>query len=68
MWSQSTRRLDAATTAFASLTVGPRSAGEKRGLKAPVNRMIVDITQRIYSGELKPDPADVKLIREAMGM
>lgn len=41
---------------------------DKRGLKAPVNRMIVDITQRIYSGELKPDPANVKLIREAMGM
>lgn len=41
---------------------------EKRGIEAPVNRMIADITNRIYTGELKPDPANVRLIREAMGM
>ena len=41
---------------------------EKRGIKAPINKMVAEITKRIYSGELKPDPANLKLIREAMGM
>jgi 2-dehydropantoate 2-reductase len=39
---------------------------EKRGLKAPVNRAVTEITKRIYAGELKPDPANVKLIQEAL--
>jgi 2-dehydropantoate 2-reductase len=41
---------------------------EKRGLAAPVNRAVTEITRRIYAGEIKPDPANVRLIREALGM
>jgi len=39
---------------------------EKRGLQAPVNRAVTEITRRIHAGELKPDPANVKLIQEAL--
>jgi 2-dehydropantoate 2-reductase len=39
---------------------------EKRGLKAPVNRAVTEITRRIHAGELRPDPANVKLIHEAL--
>jgi 2-dehydropantoate 2-reductase len=39
---------------------------EKRGLKAPINRAVTEITKRIYAGELKPDAANVKLIQEAL--
>lgn len=41
---------------------------EKRGLNAPVNRAVTEITNRIYAGELKPDAANVKLIQEALGI
>jgi 2-dehydropantoate 2-reductase len=41
---------------------------EKRGLKAPVNRAVTEITKRIHAGELKPDPANVRLIKEALGL
>jgi 2-dehydropantoate 2-reductase len=41
---------------------------EKRGLKAPVNRAVTEITKRIHAGELKPDPATVRLIKEALGL
>jgi len=40
---------------------------EKRGLEAPVNRAVTEITRRIYAGEIKPDPANVALIRDAVG-
>jgi len=39
---------------------------EKRGLKAPINRAVTEITRRIHAGELKPDPANVTLIEEAL--
>jgi 2-dehydropantoate 2-reductase len=39
---------------------------EKRGLKAPINRAVTEITKRIHAGELKPDPANVTLIEEAL--
>jgi 2-dehydropantoate 2-reductase len=41
---------------------------EKRGLKAPVNRAVTEITKRIHAGELKPDATNVALIREALGL
>jgi len=39
---------------------------EKRGLKAPVNRAVTEITRRIHAGEIRPDPANLALIREAL--
>lgn len=36
----------------------------KRGMPAPVNEAIVEIARRIHAGELKPDPANLALIRE----
>jgi len=39
----------------------------KRGLKAPVNRAVTEITKRIHAGELKPDAANVVLIKQALG-
>jgi 2-dehydropantoate 2-reductase len=41
---------------------------EKRGLAAPVNRAVTEITRRIHAGEIRPDPANVRLIRDALGM
>jgi len=41
---------------------------EKRGLHAPINRAVTEITKRIHSGELKPDAANVTLIKEAIGV
>ena len=39
----------------------------KRGMAAPANAAIVEVTQRIYAGELKPDPANLKLAIELAG-
>lgn len=41
---------------------------EKRGIEAPINKMVAEITRRIYAGELKPDPSNVKLIQETLGL
>jgi len=41
---------------------------EARGLEAPINRAITEITKRIYAGELKPHPSNVALIQEALGI
>ena len=41
--------------------------GAKRGVSAPANAAIVEVTQRIYSGELKPDSTNLKLAIELAG-
>ncbi len=40
---------------------------EKRGIAAPANAAIVEVTRRIFAGELKPDPANLKLAIELAG-
>jgi 2-dehydropantoate 2-reductase len=40
---------------------------EKRGMTAPANAAIVEVTRRIYAGELKPDPANLQLAIELAG-
>jgi len=40
---------------------------EKRGMAAPANAAIVEVTRRIHAGELKPDPANLKLAIELAG-
>jgi 2-dehydropantoate 2-reductase len=34
---------------------------EKRGMAAPANAAMVEVTRRIHAGELKPDPANLQL-------
>ena len=41
--------------------------GAKRGVSAPANAAIVEVTQKIYSGELKADPSNLKLAIELAG-
>jgi 2-dehydropantoate 2-reductase len=41
--------------------------GKKRGMAAPANAAMVEVTRRIYAGELKPDPANLKLAIELAG-
>jgi 2-dehydropantoate 2-reductase len=33
--------------------------GRKRGIPTPANETLVEVTRRIYLGELKPDPANL---------
>jgi 2-dehydropantoate 2-reductase len=40
---------------------------EKRGMAAPANAAMVEVTRRIYAGELKPDPANLRLAIELAG-
>jgi 2-dehydropantoate 2-reductase len=40
---------------------------EKRGMKAPANAAMVEVTRRIHAGELKPDPANLKLAIDLAG-
>ena len=40
---------------------------EKRGMAAPANAAIVEVTRRIHAGELKPDPANLRLAIELAG-
>jgi 2-dehydropantoate 2-reductase len=35
--------------------------GRKRGIPTPANETLVEVTRRIYVGELKPDPANLKV-------
>src|ERR1044071_7736600 len=35
--------------------------GGKRGIPTPANETMVEVTRRIYLGELKPDPANLKV-------
>jgi len=39
----------------------------RRGVAAPANAAIVEVTRRIHAGELKPDPANLKLAIELAG-
>ena len=39
----------------------------KRDMAAPANAAIVEVTRRIHAGELKPDPANLKLAIELAG-
>jgi len=39
----------------------------KRGLAAPANAAIVEVTRRIHAGELKPDPTNLRLAIELAG-
>lgn len=38
----------------------------ERGMAAPYNRVVADITRRIETGELKPDPSNLDLAREML--
>jgi 2-dehydropantoate 2-reductase len=40
---------------------------ERRGMKAPANAAMVEVTRRIHAGELKPDPANLKLAIDLAG-
>ena len=40
--------------------------GRKRGIATPANETLVEITRRIYRGELKPDPANLKIALELL--
>ena len=40
---------------------------EKRGMTAPANAAIVEVTRRIYAGQLKPDAANLQLAIELAG-
>lgn len=40
---------------------------EKRGMAAPANAAIVEVSRRIFAGELKPDPANLALAIELAG-
>ncbi len=39
----------------------------KRGMAAPANAAMVEVTRRIHSGELEPDPANLRLAIELAG-
>jgi 2-dehydropantoate 2-reductase len=39
----------------------------KRGLAAPANAAIVEVTRRIHNGELEPDPSNLKLALDLAG-
>ena len=39
----------------------------RRGLAAPANAAIVEVTRRIHSGELKPDPTNLRLAMDLAG-
>ena len=35
--------------------------GRQRGISTPANETLVEITRRIYAGELKPDPSNLRI-------
>ena len=39
----------------------------ERGMAAPYNKVVADITRRIEAGELEPDPSNLDLAREMLG-
>ena len=39
----------------------------RRGVAAPANAAIVEVTRRIHAGELKPDPSNLKVAMELAG-
>jgi 2-dehydropantoate 2-reductase len=40
--------------------------GRKRGIATPANETLVEITRRIYLGELKPDPSNLDIALELL--
>ena len=40
--------------------------GRKRGIPTPANETLVEVTGRIYRGELKPDAANLKIALDAL--
>jgi 2-dehydropantoate 2-reductase len=40
--------------------------GRKRGIPTPANETLVEVTRRIYAGELKPDPANLRVALELL--
>ena len=40
--------------------------GRKRGIPTPANETLVEVTRRIYVGELKPDPANLDIALELL--
>src|ERR1700682_1021110 len=40
--------------------------GRRRGIPTPANETLVEITRRIYAGELKPDPANLDIALELL--
>ena len=40
--------------------------GRKRGIPTPANATLVEVTRRIYMGELKPDPANLAIAVELL--
>src|SRR5262249_9141120 len=40
--------------------------GRKRGIPTPANETLIEITRRIYFGELKPDPSNLGIALELL--
>jgi 2-dehydropantoate 2-reductase len=40
--------------------------GRKRGIPTPANETLVEVTRRIYVGELKPDPSNLSIAIELL--
>jgi 2-dehydropantoate 2-reductase len=40
--------------------------GGKRGIPTPANETLVEVTRRIFAGELKPDPANLDIALELL--
>jgi 2-dehydropantoate 2-reductase len=40
--------------------------GRKRGIPTPANETLVEVTRRIYAGELKPDPSNLAVALELL--
>jgi hypothetical protein len=40
--------------------------GRKRGIPTPANEILVEVTRRIYVGELKPDPSNLNVAMELL--
>ena len=40
--------------------------GRRRGISTPANETLVEVTRRIYLGELKPDPANLAIALELL--
>jgi 2-dehydropantoate 2-reductase len=40
--------------------------GRKRGIPTPANEVLVEVTRRIYVGELKPDPSNLSMAVELL--
>jgi 2-dehydropantoate 2-reductase len=41
--------------------------GRRRGIPTPANETLVEVTRRIYAGELKPDHSNLDIALELLG-